>query len=127
MDVTTVEFDRQYRTNSSEGYHLRDVQGNLARLDLHFASSNVYASLVLRRDLAEAEILSLIKHVDEALVMSAETPRDDFYVSVYRGDEVGFFSDDFHAGHGQQVRLRPGGTLERNLDDMDDSDEFVSP
>lgn len=60
---------------------------------------------MLRRDLAEAEILSLIKHVDQALVLSAETPRDDFYVSVYRGDEVGFFSDDFHAEHGQKVRL----------------------
>lgn len=122
MDVTTVEFDRQYRTDSSEGYHLRDAQGNLACLDLHFATANVYASLVLRRDLVEAEILSLIKRIDEALVLSAETPRDDFYVSVYRGDEVGFFSDDFHARHGREVRLRPGGELERDLEDLDDSD-----
>ena len=118
MEIGSVEFDRQYRTGSSEGYHLRSAGDPVGRLDLHFASSNVYATLVIRVDLSEADILRLIERIDERLVLSAETQRDDLYVTVFRGEEVGFYSDDFHAERGREVQLRAGSRLERGLDAM---------
>jgi len=120
MEIGAVEFDRQYRTGTSEGYHLRSPEGPLGRIDLHFASSNVYATLVIRVDLAEEHILRLIERIDETLVLSAETRRDDLYVTVFRGEEVGFYSDDFHAEKGREVRLRAGSRLEQDLDAVED-------
>jgi len=120
VEIGAVEFDRQYRTVSSEGYHLRSPEGPLGRLDLHFASSNVYATLVMRVDLPEEHVLRLIERIDELLVLSAETRRDDLYVTVFRGDEIGFYSDDFHAEKGREVRLRAGSKLEQDLDAAED-------
>lgn len=121
MEIGSVEFDRQYRTGSSEGYHLRSAEAPLGRLDLHFGSSNVYATLVIHVDLGEADILRLIERIDALLVLSAETQRDDLYVTVFRGEEVGFYSDDFHAERGREVRLRSGSRLKQDLDAMDDT------
>ena len=120
MEVGAVEFDRQYRTDSSEGYHLRAPEGAVGRIDLHFASANVYATLVIKVDLSEEHVLRLIERIDELLVLSAETRRDDLYVTVFRGEEVGFYSDDFHAEKGREVRLRAGSRLEEDLDTVED-------
>ena len=117
MEVGAVEFDRQYRTDSSEGYHLRAPEGSVGRIDLHFASANVY---VIKVDLSEEHVLRLIERIDELLVLSAETRRDDLYVTVFRGEEVGFYSDDFHAEKGREVRLRAGSRLEEDLDTVED-------
>ena len=38
-------------------------------------------------------LAQLIERMDEDLVLSADTPRDDFLVSVYTGKEIGFFDD----------------------------------
>jgi hypothetical protein len=56
----------------------------------------------------------LIERIDEDLVLSADTPRDDFLVSVYTGKEIGFFNDTFRA---DQEDLVAG------LDDDDDDDD----
>ena len=115
MDVKSIVFDRQYRTASSEGYNLCGESHRIARLDLHFTNQSVYSTLVLLEDLAEDEVLALIERIDESLVLSAETPRDDFYVTVFRGEETGFYSDDFQAERGREVALRPDARLDRQL------------
>ena len=47
--------------------------------------------------MTEGALLDLIERIDDALVLSAEVARDDFLVTVYPGQETGFYSDDFLA------------------------------
>ena len=96
-DLGDVRFDRHFRTPSSEGYYIIRDKARIAALDLHFTSTTVHATLVLEHELDRPTLARLIEQIDEDLVLSADTPRDDFVVSVYHGTEVGFFSDTFRA------------------------------
>lgn len=87
-------FERQYRTPMSEGYRVHRDGTQLAQVELHYAHTVVYCTLVLFQDLSEHEQFAVIEEIDEHLVMSAEVPREDFMVTVYRGEEVGFYNDD---------------------------------
>ena len=117
MDVKAIVFDRQYRTPNSEAYSLRQDQVRIARLDVHFTAQSVYGTLVILQDFETDDILGLIEHIDESIVLSAETPREDFYVTVFRGSELGFFSDDFQANQKRRVSVRPGARLDNELID----------
>lgn len=90
-----LRFERQYRTANSEGYLMFDGGDRLGRVELHFTPSVVYGTMVVERDLEEDEILDVIEQADDELVMTADVPRDDFIVSVYRGRDVGTYSDDY--------------------------------
>jgi hypothetical protein len=90
-----VTFERQFRTPSSEGYYVTQGDERIGRVDLHFASDVVYATLVVEVDVDEDDVQDLIEQVDEELVLSADVPREDFLVTVYRGKDLGFYSDDF--------------------------------
>ena len=96
-DMEDVRFDRQFRTPDSEGYHMMLGTTRVGTVDLHFTSTTVHCTLVLERDLERDDLAKLIEQIDEDLVLSADTPRDDFLVSVYRGTEMGFFNDSFRA------------------------------
>ena len=110
MTTTTpagrTRFERQYRTATSEGYHVFGGDVRVGHIDLHFTLSSVYATLVLEVDLAEEAMLDLIDRIDDSLVLSAEVPREDFVVSVYRGRAAGLFTDDFLE---ERRRQRGGG------------------
>ena len=80
------------------------MQGNslqsnnrLGTVDIHFTTTAVHGTLILERELDEADLTKLIEQIDEDLVLSADMPRDDFLVSVYVGRDVGFYSDEFFA------------------------------
>jgi hypothetical protein len=90
-----VRYERQYRTASSEGYHVIAGDLRLAQLDVHFTATSVYGTLVVLVDMPEDQVLDLIEGIDEAVVLSAEVPRDDFLVTVFRGRQTGLYSDDF--------------------------------
>ena len=90
-----VTFERQFRTPSSEGYYVAQGEERIVRVDLHFASDVVYATLVVEVDVDEDDVQDIIEQVDEELVLSADVPREDFLVTVYRGKDLGFYSDDF--------------------------------
>lgn len=111
-----VRFDRQFRTPNSEGYHMMIGTTRVGTVDLHFTSTTVHCTLVLERDLGREDLAKLIEQIDEDLVLSADTPRDDFLVSVYRGNERGFFNDSFRA---DQEEL----TLSEDEDEEDFDDE----
>jgi hypothetical protein len=87
-------YHRQSRTTSSEQYQLMEGGDRLGHLDLHFGANEVFATLVLDRELSEEEATELIEQIDEDLVLSAEMPREDFLVRVYFGREIMFMSDD---------------------------------
>jgi hypothetical protein len=108
-----VRFDRQFRTPYSEGFHMMLGTTRVGTVDLHFTSTTVHCTLVIERDLATADLAKLIEQIDEDLVLSADTPRDDLLVSVYRGSEVGFFNDSFRA---DQEELTLGGEDEEDED-----------
>ncbi len=90
-----VRFERQYRTTSSEVYLLYNGEDRIGRLDLHYTPTIVCATLLIERELPEDDVLDLVEHVDDELVMSASVPREDFVVSVYQGREIGTYSDEF--------------------------------
>ena len=97
-----IRFERHFRTPYSEGYYI--MQGSnlqssnrLGTVDIHFTNTAVHGTLILERELAEADLTKLIEQIDEDLVLSADMPREDFLVSVYVGKDVGFYSDEYFA------------------------------
>jgi hypothetical protein len=95
-DLHALAFERQFRTPHSEGYFIKAGSSErIGRVDLHFASDVVYATLVVEVDVNEDGVLDMIEQIDESLVLTADVPRDDFLVTVYRGKDLGFYSDDF--------------------------------
>lgn len=87
-------YHRQSRTPTSEQYQLMDNDERLGHLDLHFGASEVFATLVLDRELSDEDTSQLIEQIDEDLVLSGEVPREDFFIRVYVGREVGLYSDE---------------------------------
>lgn len=117
-----VRFDRQFRTPYSEGYHLMLGTTRIGTADLHFTSTTVHCTLVLERPLKREDLAKLIEQLDEDLVLSSDTPRDDFLVSVYQGKEVGFFNDSFRADQ-EELTLASGAEFSENDDDEDEGDD----
>lgn len=95
--VIRPTYHRQSRTSSSEQYQLMDGEERLGHLDLHFGSNEVFATLVLDREISEEDSVQLIEQIDEDLVLSGEVPREDFLVRVYVGREVALYSDELLA------------------------------
>ena len=89
-----VSFERQYRTPSSEGYRLHKGGVQIAQIELHYAHTVVYCSLILFEDCAEDDLFALIEEIDARLVQSAEAAREDLLLTVYRGRETDFYNDD---------------------------------
>ncbi|HET8911658.1 MAG TPA: hypothetical protein VFN23_09365 [Ktedonobacteraceae bacterium] len=79
-----------------QGSNLQNTN-RIGTVDIHFTNAAVHGTLILERELEEAELTKLIEQIDEDLVLSADMPRDDFLVSVYVGKDVGFYSDEYFA------------------------------
>ena len=89
-----IHFDRQFRTATSEGYFIVHQNTRLGVVDLHYTATNVRATLILESELERDDLVKLIEQLDEDLVLSADTARDDLLVSVYIGRDFGFFNDE---------------------------------
>lgn len=86
-------FEREVRTPFSEAYSIFLGERKIGRIDLHFAPDSVYGGLWVIEDMTLDEIRELREEIDEELVMSADSMREDFVLSVYQGREVGVFTD----------------------------------
>jgi hypothetical protein len=95
---TRWRFERESRTPHSEQWAIETEEYSVGRVDLHFTSSAVYATLALHRSVGEEAIEELIGEIDERLVLSADPERSDFIVTVWRGESYGTFSEDPGAG-----------------------------
>lgn len=82
---------------------------DLGRVDLHYGFESIFATLVLVREIHESEVLNVIQEIDERIALSAESSRDDFYVTVYQGREVGFYTDDYLAEYRRRERGEANG------------------
>jgi hypothetical protein len=114
--VSPYVFLRQFRTVSSEGYAIMERDVRIGRVDLHFATEKVYATIVLERDTVESEVAHIIEEIDSNLVISATVKREDLNVWVYIGREMGFFTDE-------EPYLDEGEFEAEDEEDLDDLDE----
>ena len=108
MDTTYhYRLSRLVRTQSSEIYLIWEEDRRVGQLDLHFAieSRTVHATLVLEADLPVSVEEELLAQIDDDIVSSylPSFEREDFLVTVFRGEEISNYTDSSGA-----------------LDDMDD-------
>jgi hypothetical protein len=96
-------------------------------VDLHFTSTTVHCTLVLERELSREDLAKLIEQIDEDLVLTADTPRDDLLVSAYQGSEIGFFNDTFLADQDELAIGDEDDDDEEFDDDEDGDDDDVDP
>lgn len=89
----TLRYDRICRTSHSEAFLLSEHDEPLGRVDLHYGASVVHGLLLVERELPDEDVQWLVARLDEDLVWTADRPRDDFLVTVYRGTEIGVYSD----------------------------------
>ena len=88
-----LRYDRVCRTSHSEAYLLSQGDRPFGRVDLHFGASMVNAVLIVERDLSDDDLHGLVQRIDDDLVWTADQPREDFVVTVYKGSEAGVISD----------------------------------
>jgi hypothetical protein len=88
-----LRYDRVCRTSHSEAYLLSERDSPFGRVDLHFGSSVVHGVLIVERDLSDEDLHGLVQRIDDDLVWTADQPREDFLVTVFKGSEVGVISD----------------------------------
>jgi hypothetical protein len=88
-----LRYDRVCRTAHSEAYLLSEGDLPFGRVDLHFGASVVHGVLIVERDLSDADLHGLVQRIDDDLVWTADQPREDLLVTVYRGTETGVISD----------------------------------
>lgn len=96
---------RLVRTQSSEIFLVWDDDRRVGQLDVHYAHDTIHATLVLEADLPVNTEEELLAQIDEDVVSSylPSFDREDFLVTVFRGEEISSYTDSSGA-----------------LDDMDD-------
>jgi len=92
--VTDYRFEREARTPYSEVYTIDDGEHSLGRVDIHYTGSATYATLAVHQTLDEDGVQALIAAIDERIVSTADPYREDFVVTVWRGEEFGVFADE---------------------------------
>jgi len=95
--VGAAGFERTVRTESSEILNIYGGARRVGRVDLHYARFEVHATLLLDVDLGDDELQQLIDQIDEELVQTHDPEREDFLVTVFKGEELGFYSDEFES------------------------------
>jgi hypothetical protein len=86
---------RLVRTNSSEIYLIWEENNRVGQLDLHYAHDTIHATLILEADLSVTSEEELLTQIDEDIVSSylPSFERDDFLVTVFRGEEISSYTD----------------------------------
>jgi hypothetical protein len=95
--VEAARFERQVRTEASEVFTVFGGARRIGRLDLHYARFEVHGTLLLEVELTDDEVQQVIDQIDEELVQTHDPEREDFLVTVFRGEELGFYSDEYEA------------------------------
>jgi hypothetical protein len=92
--MTDYRFEREARTPYSEAFTIDDGEHSLGRVDIHYTTSTTYATLAVHQALDEDGVQALIAAIDERIVSTADPYREDFVVTVWRGEEFGVFADE---------------------------------
>lgn len=100
--MEAARFERSVRTESSEIFSVYGGARRLGRVDLHYGRFEVNATLLLEVELTDDELQQLIDQMDEELVQTHDPEREDFLVTVFKGEELGFYSDEFESEDDQE-------------------------
>jgi predicted AlkP superfamily phosphohydrolase/phosphomutase len=95
-----VESSGVERSVGSEGGGVWAICGGarrVGRIDLHYGRFEVHGTLLLEVDLTDDELQQVIDQIDEELVQTHDPEREDFLVTVFKSEELGFYSDEFEA------------------------------
>lgn len=86
---------RVVRTESSEVYIIWQDEVRLGQVDLHYGWDLIHATLMIERDLTSEQQADLVDLIDQDVVSShlPRFAREDFLVTVFRGQELDPFSD----------------------------------
>ena len=95
--MEAARFERTVRTESSEIFNVYGGARRIGRVDLHYARFEVHATLLLDVDVTDDELQQLIDQIDEELVQTHDPEREDFLVTVFKAEELGFYSDEFES------------------------------
>ncbi|MDP9265932.1 MAG: hypothetical protein M3O91_07440 [Chloroflexota bacterium] len=95
--MEAARFERQVRTESSEIFAIYGGARRVGRVDIHYGRFEVNGTLLLEVDLTDDELQQLIDQLDEELVQTHDPEREDFLVTVFKAEELGFYSDEFEA------------------------------
>ena len=95
-------FERECRTDQSEAYNVLEGAMAIGRLDLHFTSTIVHATLCVYESVTQEMIQELIETIDEELVDAVGITRDEFIVHVHQGRDVGVFSNQSFDQNGEE-------------------------
>ena len=85
---------RLVRTISSEVYLVWEGERRIGQVDLHYADASIHANLLLETDLSPEEAQGLYSQLDEDIVSSylPSFDREEFILTVFRGEEVDSFN-----------------------------------
>ena len=97
-------FTRLVRTQSSEIYLIWEEENRVGQLDLHYAGETIHATLILEADLSVTSEEELLSQIDEEIVTSylPNFERNDFIVTVFRGEEISSYTDSGHIDNGDE-------------------------
>ena len=86
---------RLVRTQSSEIFLVWEEDRRIGQLDLHYANDTIHATLVLEADLPVNTEEELLAQIDEDIISSylPSFDREDFLVTVFRGEEISSYTD----------------------------------
>ncbi|MDR3711088.1 MAG: hypothetical protein P4L33_22525 [Capsulimonadaceae bacterium] len=103
---------RLVRTQSSEIFLIWEEDKRIGQLDVHYAQDTIHATLVLEADLTPETEEELLSQIDEDVVSSylPSFDREDFLVTVFRGEEISSYTDS-------------SGALDDIDDDFEDDDD----
>ena len=82
--MESARFERTVRTESSEIFAIYGGARRVGRVDIHYGRFEVHATLLVEVDLT-----------DEELVQTHDPEREDFLVTVFKAEELGFYSDEY--------------------------------
>ena len=93
--MEAARFERTVRTDSSEIFGIYGGARRVGRIDLHYGRFEVHGTLLLEVDLSDDELQQVIDQIDEELVQTHDPEREDFLVTVFKAEELGFYSDEY--------------------------------
>jgi hypothetical protein len=90
-----IRLVRVVRTSSSEIYIVWQDDVRLGQVDIHFGDDLIHATLILEKDLDTETQADLVDLLDQDVVSShlSQFERENFLVTVFRGNEMESFSD----------------------------------
>ncbi len=97
-------FERECRTPQSECYTILEDEANVGRVDIHFTSSAIHATLNVAESITNDEIQDLIDTIDEELLDAVGITRQEVIVHVHQGRDMGVYTTrDFEGNGGYQL------------------------